>query len=599
MLSGATQIPEVASPAVIALDGGRLEVFVRGKNGELVQRSWSGSTWSGWKNLGGDLTAAPTVTSSRAGRLDVFVRGASGDLVHRYFESGRWSGWDNLGGDLSSAPAAVSPSPGRIDVFVRGARGELVQRTQRNGSWEGWINHRRSISSAPAAVVVGQSRVEVFARDADFHLVKRSYDGSRWGGWLLMGGDLTAAPAAVATSPSDLHVFVRGLSGELVQRSWDGRSWSGWKNLGGTLSAGPAATATGNGRLEVFVRGAGDDLVQRSYDGNRWSGWRNLGGDLRGKLRARLRILTHNVYGLGKAWCKFRAREFGWRVAHAQPAYDIVALQEYYNAPDLDIGTCDAEHLRDAIWATGRYRSSNNYYRHYPEVSEKFDGGIGIFTLHPIRRFYDWQWRNDAQGAGKAAEGAIFAAIELPGTGITLDTYVVHLNSGGDNRERRKGQLQELRQHMHRMSSGSRNPVLILGDFNIGGPPSGRGNSGYDDIFAILKSPDDLWMSARPRENGYTFDCFANNTAAAQSDCDYQNRIDYMFAATDSSLTNSPYLVRVSKKFDMSLVRWRVEPSRLSESERRLVERFGGFRNGPPNVADHFGLEAVVEIRDR
>jgi len=72
-----------------------------------------------------------------------------------------------------------------------------------------------------------------------------------------------------------------------------------------------------------------------------------------------------------------------------------------------------------------------------------------------------------------------------------------------------------------------------------------------------------------------------------------------MFAATDSSLTNSPYLVRVSKKFDMSLVRWRVEPSRLSESERRLVERFGGFRNGPPNVADHFGLEAVVEIRDR
>jgi hypothetical protein len=62
--------------------------------------------------------------------------------------------------------------------------------------------------------------------------------------------------------------------------------------------------------------------------------------------------------------------------------------------------------------------------------------------------------------------------------------------------------------------------VLILGDLNIGGPPSGRGNPGYEDIVAILKSPDDLWTSARPREDGYTFDCLVNNTA---SDCDYQN----------------------------------------------------------------------------
>jgi hypothetical protein len=69
-------------------------------------------------------------------------------------------------------------------------------------------------------------------------------------------------------------------------------------------------------------------------------------------------------------------------------------------------------------------------------------------------------------------------------------------------------------------SRTSRNPVLILGDFNIGGPPSGRGNPGYEDIVAILKSPDDLWTSARPREDGYTFDCLVNNTA---SDCDYQN----------------------------------------------------------------------------
>lgn len=613
VLTTATHEPEVASPAVIALEGGRLEVFVRGKNSELVQRSFDGSRWSGWKNLGGDLTAAPTVTSSGPGRLDVFVRGASGDLVHRFFEGGRWSGWDNLGGDLSSAPAAVSPAPGRIDVFVRGGRGELVQRTYRSGRWGGWNNLGGSLSSAPTAVAFPPDRLEVFVRRPDLTLVQRSYDGSRWGGWRLFGGDLTAAPAVAGTSLNDMHVFVRGLSGELVQRSWDGRSWSGWKNLGGTLSAGPAATAVGDGRLEVFVRGTGDDLVQRSYDGRRWNGWQNLGGDLRGKLRARLRILTHNVYGLGEAWCTFRAREFGWRVAEAQPAYDIVALQEYYNTPDLDFSTCDAGPLRNAIWSTGRYRNSNNYYRHYPEVSRKPDGGISIFTLHPIRKFNDWRWKNDRQGGLKAAEGFIFARIEIPFTGVTLDTYIVHLNSGpdcagtrrpdgtclppwGDNGERRRGQLRQLREQIVKHSRTSRNPVLILGDFNIGGPPSGRGNPGYEDIVAILKKPDDLWMSARPRENGYTFDCLANNTA---SDCDYQNRIDYIFVATDRTLTNSPYLVRVAKKFDIGVVRWRVTPSRLSRAERQVVERFGGFRNGPPNVADHFGLEAVIEIRDR
>lgn len=612
--SAATHLPEVAAPAVIALDGGRLELFVRGRNRELVQRSWNGSTWSGWKNLGGDLSAAPTVTSSRPGRLDVFVRGAGGDLVHRFFVDGRWSGWINLGGDLTSAPAAVSPSPGRIDVFVRGAKGELVQRTHAGGRWGGWRNLGGSLSSAPAAIAFAPNRLEVFVRRPDLTLVQRSYDGSRWGGWRLFGGDLTAAPTVAGTSPNDLHVFVRGAGGELVQRSWDGRTWSGWKNLGGTLSAGPAATATGNGRLEVFVRGAGDDLVQRSYDGRLWSGWRNLGGDLRGELHARLRILTHNVYGLGKAWCRFRAREFGWRVARAQPAYDIVALQEYYNTPDLDISTCDAGPLRNAIWSTGRYRNSNNYYRHYPEVRAKPDGGISLFTLHPVRKFDHWRWKNDRQTGAKAAEGFIFARIEIPNTGVTLDTYIVHLNSGPDcdgtrlkdgscfppwrdNGERRRGQLRQLRDQIAKHSRTSRNPVLVLGDFNIGGPPSKGGNPGYKDILAILRNPDDLWMSARPRENGYTFDCRANTTAAL-SGCDYQNRIDYILAATDPSLTNSPYLVTVSKKLDIDLVRWRVEPSRLSASERRLVERYGGFRSGPPNVADHFGLEAVIEIRD-
>jgi endonuclease/exonuclease/phosphatase family metal-dependent hydrolase len=589
--AGAVPQPEVAAPAVIALDDGRMEVFVRGANNELVQRSWDGSTWSGWKNLGGDLTAAPAVTSSRPGRLDVFVRGERGDLVHRIFEGGQWSGWINLGGELTSAPAAISPSPGRIDVFVRGRRGELVQRTQTNGTWGGWVNHGDYLLSGPAAVAVGPGQFDVFARRSNLRLVQRSFRGSSWSASQSLGGDLTAAPSAAMTGPDRLHVLVRGMNGELVHRIRTGSSWGGWMNLGGTLSSSPAVASPGPGRLEVFVRGAGDDLVQRSYNGGRWSGWKNLGGQLRGRLQASLRVLTHNVYGLKESWCAIRGKELGWRVANAQPAYDIVGLQEHYSTPDFDFKSCDAGPLTNAIWSTGRYRNPDNYYRHYPEVSGKPDGGISLFTLHQVTKFEDWRWSNDGQGGLKAAEGFVFARIRVPNTGVTVDLYLVHLNSGKYNVARRRLQLQQLRDAIMKYSRGSGNPVLVIGDFNIGGPPSNNGNAGYDDIRRVLREPDDLWISARPRDDGYTIDCVANNI----EECDDRERIDYMFVPSDPELTSSRYLVRLSRTNDIRVVNWRVQRQRLSNVDLAL----GGAKAIGLNVSDHLGVDATIEIRER
>jgi endonuclease/exonuclease/phosphatase family metal-dependent hydrolase len=582
-------VPEVAGPAVIATGDGRLEVFIRGENDELVQRSWNGASWSGWKNLGGDITAAPAVTSSRPGRLDVFVRGGDGGLVHRFYDNGRWSGWDNLGGDLTSAPSAVSPATGRIEVFVRGRNGELVQRTFRSGTWGGWTNLGTQLASAPAAVADG-TRIELVARAPDAHLIHKSYDGSRWSISRHVGGDLTAGPTA-AVGSDGIHVFVRGVSSELVHRRWDRTSWGGWENLGGDITAAPAAAIDGS-RIEVFVRGGGDELVQRTYDGT-WSGWKNLGGDLRGRIRARLRLLAYNVYGLDGTICAARAREFGWRVANAQPAYDIVGVQEYYNVPDFDIGSCDADPLSESIWSTGRYRNPDNFYRFFPEVDWKPDGGVGIFTLHPIVAFDDWQWDNDAQGFPKAAEGFIFARIRIPNTEVTLDTYVVHLNSGEENVERRRLQLIQLRDTITELSGQSGNPVIVMGDANIGGPPSGNGNPGYSEIETALGRPIDIWMAAWPRFNGWTDDCTRNTFGG--SSCNAGARIDYLFAITDPALTNSPYGITVRKRADVAVARWRVQRDRLTAYERILYPAGSVL----PHVSDHFGVEAMIEIRDR
>jgi endonuclease/exonuclease/phosphatase family metal-dependent hydrolase len=585
--------PDVAAPAAIMTADGGIEVFVRGANSELVQRTAGRKGWSGWKNLGGTISSAPAVTSSRPGRLDAFVRGAGDDLVYRVFRNGRWGGWINLGGTLTSAPAAVSPAPGRIEVFVRGASGELVQRSYRNGAWGGWKNFGTRIASAPAVVSPAAGRIELFARSPEFRLLQKSYDGSRWSAWRDLGGDLTAGPAAAATGPNGVHVFVRGASGELVHRIWNGTSWSGWKNLGGAFTSAPAA-ATDGGRIEVFVRGGADDLVQRTYVGGLWSSWKTLGGSLRGKLRARLRVLTHNVYGLDGNLCAARAREFGWRVAHAQPAYDIVGVQEYYNVSDLDFKTCDSGPLSESIRSTGRYRNADNYYRFYPDLDLRADGGVGIFALHSITALRDWRWDNDSQSWPKAPEGFIFARIKVPG-GITLDTYVVHLNSNGsDSRaeayERRRLQLRQLRRTIADISPESGNPVLVMGDFNIGGPPSNNGNPGHPEIRSALEYSKDIWMEAWPRNDGWTYDCAANSVA---SDCEGRERIDYILVRNEPALTSSPYVVTIAKRADVSVVRWRTDPERLTDIERAIA---GG---NPPHVSDHWGVEAVIEIRDR
>jgi endonuclease/exonuclease/phosphatase family metal-dependent hydrolase len=216
-------------------------------------------------------------------------------------------------------------------------------------------------------------------------------------------------------------------------------------------------------------------------------------------------------------------------------------------------------------------------------VNNGFDGGVGIFTLHPIVRFDDWQWRNDAQPP-KAAEGFIFARIRLR-SDLSVDTYVVHLNSNvgapiAIAAARRKLQLEQLRDKIIELSRGTGNPVIVMGDFNIGGPPSRNGNTGHWDILRVLRFSKDVWMESWPRYNGWTYDCAGNRLA---SGCDERGeRIDYILIPTEPALTSSRYVVTIAKRADVNVVRWSTEVT-----------------GGPLPVSDHWGLEATIEIRDR
>jgi hypothetical protein len=79
------------------------------------------------------------VTAQNANSLDVFVQGTDHALWYDHWDGTTWSGWKSLGGVLPSSPAATSPANGVIDVFVRGTDNALWERPYNNG-WLPWTS---------------------------------------------------------------------------------------------------------------------------------------------------------------------------------------------------------------------------------------------------------------------------------------------------------------------------------------------------------------------------------------------------------------------------------------------------------------------------
>lgn len=326
-------------------------------------------------------------------------------------------------------------------------------------------------------------------------------------------------------------------------------------------------------------------------------------------FQARLRVLTHNVFGFSPNNCKLREATFGNQVAQANPRYDIVGVQEYYYD---EWGTC--ENLLNEIQATGRYPElDKNYWIYKPKTSGTIffpSGGIGIFSFHPMTELADNEW-DEEQDWFNFRQGFIFARIPIPGTPVTLDVYVTHMlgrEADGCDEECHEKELLELRASIEQRAALSGNPVIVMGDFNLGGSPLPRtgqtqpvpcGNSGHDKIMSVLRNPRDLWLEAHsnpvtasselthPANRGFTRDCVENSILQCSQDAQPcaaeadqpRHRIDYIFVITHPSLTTNPYDILITDPNDVRLVTWRVPPPE------------------DHHVSDHFGIEATFEIR--
>lgn len=218
-------------PAVVLFDN-RLHVFVRGTSpGNALyykaQMSEGSDSWSGWVALGGVLAANPAAVSfGPEGRLEVFVRGSDGGIHYRSW-SGAWSGWGRLGTLVGSSDPAVASNGSVIEVVARGSDERLWRITRSFGQgWTGlsWINlGGPANASAPTLAANHDGRMEIFLLGTDGNVYHNYQDfaGGSFTGWNSLGG-MPAAGFDIAVAKNDngrLQIFVRTGGGALEYKS--------------------------------------------------------------------------------------------------------------------------------------------------------------------------------------------------------------------------------------------------------------------------------------------------------------------------------------------------------------------------------------------
>ena len=236
-----------------------------------------GGVWSGWENLGGQITSRPNAVSWGANRIDVVARGTDSAVWHRWWDGSHWNGWESLGGTIQGAPSICSWANGRLDIFAIGMNHHLYHKWFQGG-WSGWEDLGGVLSSEPASVSWGNNRIDIVARGMDSAMWHLWWDG-HWHGWESLGGTITSAPAICSWASGRLDCFARGTDNKLWHK-WFSNGWSGWENLGADMFGSPVAQSWGANRIDVFFPNINYAMAHKWWDGTAWSTVEDLGGSL-------------------------------------------------------------------------------------------------------------------------------------------------------------------------------------------------------------------------------------------------------------------------------------------------------------------------------
>jgi hypothetical protein len=282
----------VGQPAVACRRVGIIDVFVRGKDNRLWQRSWNRDHWTDWARPpdSGDfeLSSSPVADTMGPDHVHLFARGTDGQLWQKWWTTahGWLAGWEPRGGQIIGEPGVRSRQPTVTDVFATGTDKRLWHRWFVAGKgWSAWQRHKLKpadpheqeqfelqddfeLGSSPVADSMNADHAHVFVRAADGQLAKAWWTRELgWHGWEIVGGKLVGPPGAVSRQRTITDVFVRGTDNRLWQNSWDGDHWTGWAKHedGFTLDSSAAVSTMHRDQVQVFARGTDGQLW-----GKRW-----------------------------------------------------------------------------------------------------------------------------------------------------------------------------------------------------------------------------------------------------------------------------------------------------------------------------------------
>jgi hypothetical protein len=292
----------------------RLDVFGVDNNQTVWHKSWNGSAWSAWENIGGQtgfyqFTNGVQAVSWGSGRIDLFtVKPAGQNFQHKVWSGSGWwpsqTGWETLTANMTGSVHVVSHSFNRLDIFRNSSDPDnYIYRKYWNGtSWKPtlfnsptWQYMNGQGRNTPFAVSWGTDRIDVFTRGSDggIWLNNTSNGGTNWSGWNSLGGgsSLTySEPTAESWGANRLDVFEnKDDSGAIYHKWWDGSAWGpagqtgAWEYMGtvaGTIDA-PEVVAWGPVRLDIFLVGTGGELWHKWSNGGAWGPtqetWESLG----------------------------------------------------------------------------------------------------------------------------------------------------------------------------------------------------------------------------------------------------------------------------------------------------------------------------------
>ena len=249
----------------VEVDDGSVHLFAERTDGQVWHIVHRNGVWGSGVPLGA-AASAPSAISSPGGRMDLFVRGAGGVLLQNTFQGDRWGVWVSRGGRLRGRPVAVA-IPGAIHVLVRWDDESLRHIWANNDVWHPrWESRGGRITGAPVALTTGDGFVHVLARGGNDRIWHTRGGTADWTGWQQVSETLTQwRPAVASARTGRIDVFVQspGPAEGRISRKWlIGDLWSDAEGF--LIDQGNNGSAL-NGDLRV-VNDTDPDPVLRGRD---------------------------------------------------------------------------------------------------------------------------------------------------------------------------------------------------------------------------------------------------------------------------------------------------------------------------------------------